>query len=157
MLRMAMGEQQHEWVTIVANRRISGACNVTVTDTDIQHRGVLGRTRRIPRSDIATVLYAPFLDTGHNQHADWLLLLDRHDRPLLRLTSHYIWPHEGIKRVCDAVGGPTVHLPDTHASVVYQRYPKAMPYRVAHPNIVGGIIAVLLVVVVTAIATVANS
>ncbi|WP_431776421.1 hypothetical protein [Streptomyces cucumeris] len=143
---MAIGKQQDEWVTITAN--IGSACSVTVTEKDVQHRSILGRTRRIPRRDIATVLYAPRLNTGNNQHGDWLVLLDEHDRPLLRLTSHYIWSHEGIKQVCEAVGGPTVNMPDTQARVVGLHYPKAMPYRTAHPNIFGGIIAALLVAVI---------
>ncbi|MFI8993261.1 hypothetical protein [Streptomyces sp. NPDC053542] len=188
---MAIGEQQHEWVTIAANKpgryhwivagalvvvclsaglwlgsvrllvaagtalicllvlaRIGSACRVTVTEKDVQYRGILGRTRRIPRGDIATVLYAPYLDTGHRRHGDWLLLLDGQGRPLLRLTSHVIWPPQEIKRVSNAVGGPTVNMPGAKARTVRQHYPKAIPYHVAHPNVFGGIFGGLLVAVI---------
>ncbi|MBZ4018191.1 hypothetical protein CCS38_21145 [Streptomyces purpurogeneiscleroticus] len=128
--------------------RIGKACSVTVTEKDVQYRGILGRTRRIPRGDIATVLYAPHLDTGYHQHSDWLVLLDEHGRQLLRLTSHSIWPQEEVRRVCDAVGGPTVYLPDTQARALRRNHPQAMPYHVAHPAISGCLLAALIIAVV---------
>ncbi|MEV5595907.1 hypothetical protein [Streptomyces sp. NPDC052496] len=191
---MVVGEQQGEWVTVVANRperyhwvlagvivgvglpagllsgsvdllvaagtalvcvlvlaRIGHACSVTVTGQEVRRRGVFGRTRRIPRGDIATVLHAPHLDLGNNQRADWLALLDGHGRPLLRLSSQNIWPRAGIERLRDAVGGPTVRtvpivrMPHAQARTVRERFPLAMPYRVAHPNIFGCAFAALLV------------
>ncbi|MEU7484830.1 hypothetical protein [Streptomyces sp. NPDC042319] len=39
-------------------------------------------------------------------------------------------------------------MPDAQASAVRLRYPKAMPYRVSHPNIFGGTIAGLLAAVI---------
>jgi hypothetical protein len=129
-------------ICILVLVRIGSACSVTVTDKDVQHRTFFGRMRRIPRKDIATVLYAPRLVLGNNQHADWLVLLDEHDRPLLRLTSSTVWPQEGIERVREAVGGSTVDMPDTQAPAVRLRYPKAMPYRTAHPALFAGICVV---------------
>lgn len=131
-------------ICVLVLARIGRACSVTVTEKDVQHRGILGRRRHIPREDIATVLYAPHLDLGKSQCADWLVLLDARDRPLLRLTSLNIWPEKEIERVCAAVGRPTVYMRDTQAPVVRLRYPKVMPYRTANPNVAGGIATVII-------------
>ena len=95
---------------------------VWTTDRAIHARGLLGRTRVVPRADVTEVLWMPGFRASGGPPTGLLLLLGAARRPLLRLEGER-WGADRLAALAPALGPPVTVVADalTPGEVAWRR------------------------------------
>jgi hypothetical protein len=122
------------------------AC-VWTTDDAVHRRGLVGRTRVVPREAVASVLWLPGFIARGGGATGLLVLLDAERLPLLRLDGEW-WGADRLDRLAGAVGAPVTKVGDslTPADLAWRNLYE-LPWRHQHPTlfglaVTGGVLAI---------------
>lgn len=128
---------------------------IWTTDAAVHRRDLLGRTRVVPRSSIASVLWLPGFGQSGGVPTGLLVLLDAGRRPLLRLDGVW-WGADRLDRLAGAVGAPVTRIDDalTPADLAWRNMYE-LAWRHRHPAlfalaVTGGTLAVVAVALLIA-------
>ncbi len=122
---------------------------IRITDHALERRDLLGRTRRVPRGDVASALLMPGFRRSGDPATGLLVFLDDRRRPLLRLDGTW-WGTDRLSEIADAGGAPVTVVGDdlTPLEIAWRRS-YVLPWRDRHPVLVEfvglvGVVALLI-------------
>ncbi|SDO22472.1 hypothetical protein [Geodermatophilus sp. DSM 45219] len=129
---------------------------VRVSDSAVQRRGLTGRTRSVPRGDIASALLMPGFHERGDPPTGLLLLLDDRRRPLLRLSGEP-WGLDWLREIAHASAVPVTVLDDdlTPGELAWRRVYE-MPWWDRHRTLLEVAVVLTVVAVLVGIALLAG-
>ncbi|WNV77237.1 hypothetical protein [Geodermatophilus sp. DSM 44513] len=119
---------------------------VRVTDRAVHRRDALGRTRVVPRAEIAQALLLPAFRSSGGPATGLLVLLDGRRRPLLRVHGRW-WGADRLRSIAEAVAAPVLVIEDplTPLELVWRRVYE-LSWRERHPVLTDVLVALGAVV-----------
>lgn len=109
--------------------------------------GLVG-SQRAGWDRMGRILFAPQLSNVDPRLNAALFLLDREDAKIFPMTAP-AWSPAQMEEVCRATGLPVIVVPAGETmSGMRKHYPKAIPFYLARPLLLGAVIGVLLLIVI---------